>query len=155
MRVGIVGTGTMGAVHAAAWRSTEARLIGCLSAQQSQSDQLAVRYGIRSYGAFTDLLEDVDIGLIEGGWAYPPASFEPASISPDRTGSSNGVRINPLLCMFFALLWPKMPAPLVSRSLGLRRIPTRSKSVTRMTRFGQENHSMLPLKMRSNRFESL
>jgi len=61
MRVGIVGTGTMGAVHAAAWRSTEARLIGCLSAQQSQSDQLAVRYGIRSYSSFTDLLEDVDI----------------------------------------------------------------------------------------------
>jgi predicted dehydrogenase len=75
MRVGIVGTGTMGAVHAAAWRSTEARLIGCLSAQQSQSDQLAVRYVIRSYGTFTNLLEDVDIGLIEGGWAYPPGIF--------------------------------------------------------------------------------
>jgi len=61
MRVGIVGAGTMGAVHAAAWLSTEARLIGCLSAHQSQSDRLAVRHGIRSYSAFSDLLEDVDI----------------------------------------------------------------------------------------------
>jgi predicted dehydrogenase len=61
MRVGIVGAGTMGAVHAVAWRSTEAWLVGCLSAQQSQSDQLAAHYGIRSYRAFTDLLEDVDI----------------------------------------------------------------------------------------------
>jgi predicted dehydrogenase len=61
MRVGIVGAGTMGAVHAAAWRSTEARLIGCVSAQQSQSDQLAALHEIRRYHAFTDLLEDVDI----------------------------------------------------------------------------------------------
>ena len=61
MRVGIVGAGTMGAVHAAAWRSTEARLIGCVSAQQSQSDQLAALHEIRRYNAFADLLEDVDI----------------------------------------------------------------------------------------------
>jgi myo-inositol 2-dehydrogenase/D-chiro-inositol 1-dehydrogenase len=61
MRVGIIGAGTMGAVHAAAWRSTQARLIGCVSAQQSQSDQLAALHGIRHYNAFADLLEDVDI----------------------------------------------------------------------------------------------
>jgi myo-inositol 2-dehydrogenase/D-chiro-inositol 1-dehydrogenase len=61
MRVGIVGAGIMGAVHAAAWRSTEARLIGCVSAQTTQSDHLAARYGIRSYSCFADLLEDVDI----------------------------------------------------------------------------------------------
>src|SRR6516225_7279947 len=61
MRVGIVGAGTMGAAHAAAWRSTKARLIGCSSAHQSQSDQLAWLHGIRSYRAFTDLLQEVDI----------------------------------------------------------------------------------------------
>ena len=61
MRVGIVGAGTMGAVQVAAWRSTEARLIGCVSAQQSQSDRLAALHEIRPYNAFTDLLEDVDI----------------------------------------------------------------------------------------------
>jgi myo-inositol 2-dehydrogenase/D-chiro-inositol 1-dehydrogenase len=61
MRVGIVGAGTMGSVHAAAWRSTEARLVGCSSAQQFQSDQLARLHGIRIYRAFSDLLEDVDI----------------------------------------------------------------------------------------------
>ena len=51
----------MGQVHAAAWRSTEARLIGCFSTQKSQSDQLAQRFETRGYNAFTDLLEDVDI----------------------------------------------------------------------------------------------
>ena len=61
MRVGIVGAGIMGAVHAAAWRSTEARLIGCMSAQTTQSDYLAARYEIRSYSCFADLLDDVDI----------------------------------------------------------------------------------------------
>jgi predicted dehydrogenase len=51
----------MGQIHAAAWRSTEARLIGCFSTQKSQSDQLAQRFETRGYNAFTDLLEDVDI----------------------------------------------------------------------------------------------
>jgi myo-inositol 2-dehydrogenase/D-chiro-inositol 1-dehydrogenase len=61
MRVGIVGAGMMGAVHAAAWRSTEARLIGCVSAQTAQSNHLAARYEIRSYSCFAELVEDVDI----------------------------------------------------------------------------------------------
>jgi predicted dehydrogenase len=61
MRVGIAGAGTMAAVHAAAWRSTQARLIGWVSARESQSDRLAAFHEIRSYDAFTDLLEDVDI----------------------------------------------------------------------------------------------
>jgi myo-inositol 2-dehydrogenase/D-chiro-inositol 1-dehydrogenase len=61
MRVGIVGAGTMGAVHAAAWRSIGARLIGCLSAQKSQGDRLAARYEIQNFSTYHDLLDDVDI----------------------------------------------------------------------------------------------
>jgi predicted dehydrogenase len=38
MRVGIAGTGTKGEVHAAAWRSTDAELIGCISAHSEQAE---------------------------------------------------------------------------------------------------------------------
>jgi predicted dehydrogenase len=61
MRVGIVGAGTMGEIHATAWSSTTARLIGFVSAQKSQSDRLAHRFETRSYNALAELLEDVDI----------------------------------------------------------------------------------------------
>jgi myo-inositol 2-dehydrogenase/D-chiro-inositol 1-dehydrogenase len=61
MRVGIAGTGTMGEVHAAAWRKTGAELAGCTSVRQAQSEDLAQRYGMIAYPDFRELISDVDI----------------------------------------------------------------------------------------------
>jgi myo-inositol 2-dehydrogenase/D-chiro-inositol 1-dehydrogenase len=61
MRVGIVGTGTMGEVHAAAWRSTGAELIGCTSTNQEQAEALAGRYQMRVFADYTQLLSNVEI----------------------------------------------------------------------------------------------
>lgn len=61
MRVGIVGSGTMGEVHAAGWRSTEAELVGCFSANREQAQRLAGEYGMRVYDDYPALLNDVDI----------------------------------------------------------------------------------------------
>lgn len=61
MRVGIVGAGTMGEIHAAAWRATDAELVGCTSLHPVQRETLAERYGIRAFGDYTELLDCVDI----------------------------------------------------------------------------------------------
>jgi len=56
MRVGIAGTGTMGAVHAAAWRTAGAELVGCTSAHPPQSAALAEQYGIIAFGSYQELI---------------------------------------------------------------------------------------------------
>jgi myo-inositol 2-dehydrogenase/D-chiro-inositol 1-dehydrogenase len=61
MRVGIIGAGTMGAIHAAAWRSTGAQLAGCFSARKPQCDQLAELHKTQSFSRYDDLLEQVEI----------------------------------------------------------------------------------------------
>ncbi len=61
MRVGIAGTGTMGEVHAAAWRSTDAELIGCTSARLDQAEALARRYQMRVFSDYAELLNAVEI----------------------------------------------------------------------------------------------
>jgi predicted dehydrogenase len=61
MRVGIAGTGTMGEVHAAAWRRTDAELIGCTSAHSDQAAALADRYKMRGSADYAELLNDVEI----------------------------------------------------------------------------------------------
>jgi predicted dehydrogenase len=61
MRVGIAGAGTMGEVHAAAWRNAGAELVGCTSAHPAQSAGLAERYGIVAFGDYQELIKDVDI----------------------------------------------------------------------------------------------
>jgi predicted dehydrogenase len=61
MRVGIAGTGTMGEVHAAAWRSTDAELIGCTSARLEQAEALARRYQMRVFSDYAELLNAVEI----------------------------------------------------------------------------------------------
>jgi len=61
MRVGIAGTGTMGAVHAAAWRTAGAELVCCTSAHPSQSAALAQQYGIIAFGSYQELINHVDI----------------------------------------------------------------------------------------------
>ena len=61
MRVGIAGTGTMGEVHAAAWRNTDAELIGCTSAHPDQAEALARRYQMRAFDDYAKLLSEVEI----------------------------------------------------------------------------------------------
>src|SRR5258708_9995647 len=61
MRVGIAGTGTMGEVHAAAWRNTDAELIGCMSARSDQAEALAGRYQMRTFADYAELLNEVEI----------------------------------------------------------------------------------------------
>jgi myo-inositol 2-dehydrogenase/D-chiro-inositol 1-dehydrogenase len=61
MRVGIIGAGTMGKVHAAAWRSVAAELVGCTSAHPAQSAELAQLYGITAFSSYPELIKSVDI----------------------------------------------------------------------------------------------
>jgi predicted dehydrogenase len=61
MRVGIAGTGTMGEVHAAAWRNTDAELIGCTSAHSDQAEALASRYKMGAFTDYAELLNEVEI----------------------------------------------------------------------------------------------
>lgn len=61
MRVGIVGAGVMGEVHANAWRSTEATLMGCTAANLEQAARLAQQHNIKVYQNHTELLRDIDI----------------------------------------------------------------------------------------------
>src|SRR5260221_1711504 len=61
MRVGIAGTGTMGEVHAAAWRSTDAELIGCTSPRLEQAETVARRYQMRVFSDYAELLNAVEI----------------------------------------------------------------------------------------------
>ncbi|MBF6594591.1 MAG: Gfo/Idh/MocA family oxidoreductase [Thermaceae bacterium] len=61
MRVGIVGSGVMGEVHAAGWRQTEADLVGCWSANLEQAQALVDEYGMRVYHSYSELLENSDL----------------------------------------------------------------------------------------------
>jgi myo-inositol 2-dehydrogenase/D-chiro-inositol 1-dehydrogenase len=61
MRVGIAGTGTMGEVHAKAWRTVGAELAGFSSLRHAQARDLSQRFGVRAYVEYAELVEDVDI----------------------------------------------------------------------------------------------
>jgi predicted dehydrogenase len=61
MRIGIAGTGTMGTVHAAAWRNAGSELVGCTSAHPAQSKELAGKYGITVFADYMELIKNVDI----------------------------------------------------------------------------------------------
>src|SRR5262249_16866508 len=65
MKVGIVGAGSMGTAHAAAWtalRSVGAELVGIIANRSDGSaDPLATQYGLHVYDRFEDLLAEVDV----------------------------------------------------------------------------------------------
>ncbi len=61
MRVGIVGLGAIGAVHAAAWAETKAEFAGCFDTSEENAQAIAQKYGVRAYPSFEALLDDVDI----------------------------------------------------------------------------------------------
>ena len=59
MRVGVVGAGTMGVMHAAAWTQTGATLVGIYSLRDGP--ELANRYGAEVFECYEDLLKAVDL----------------------------------------------------------------------------------------------
>jgi myo-inositol 2-dehydrogenase/D-chiro-inositol 1-dehydrogenase len=64
MRVGIVGAGSMGTVHAPAWKSIThlgAELVGIQAARPESAQALAEQYGVKTYASYEELLADVDI----------------------------------------------------------------------------------------------
>ncbi len=61
MRVGIVGVGAMGAVHAAAWQQTPAEVVGFAATSAATAEPLAHAYGARAYDSLDELLRDVDV----------------------------------------------------------------------------------------------
>ncbi len=61
MRIGIAGTGFMGATHAAAWAATEATLAGFISKDPPTADRLAEQYEALIYPDLAAMLADVDV----------------------------------------------------------------------------------------------
>lgn len=60
MRVGIIGTGVMGSVHAAAWNETPAEIAGYLTKDEASGAELAETYGGQLFGDLDTLLAVVD-----------------------------------------------------------------------------------------------
>jgi myo-inositol 2-dehydrogenase / D-chiro-inositol 1-dehydrogenase len=61
MRIGIVGAGSMGQVHAAAWLEAGAQIVAVHSASLESALGLAAQYGARVCSSLAELLEHVDV----------------------------------------------------------------------------------------------
>ena len=61
MRVGIVGAGSMGRVHAVGWRATGAELVGVMSDPFSSAEALAAAHGVRAFDDLDALIAEVDV----------------------------------------------------------------------------------------------
>ncbi len=61
IRVGIVGSGNMGRVHAEAWKATPAQFVGITSAEPERDHEIASAYGGARYDSFEALLDAVDV----------------------------------------------------------------------------------------------
>jgi predicted dehydrogenase len=61
VRVGIIGAGSMGNVHANAWRAAGATITGIVSSRVDEAAALAARVGARAVSSVAELLEMVDV----------------------------------------------------------------------------------------------
>lgn len=61
MKVGIIGAGSMGQTHAAAWAETPATIVGFVSRTAVSATPLAKKYSAKVYPTLADILDDVDI----------------------------------------------------------------------------------------------
>lgn len=61
MRVGIVGTGSMGQTHAAGWSMTPAKLVGFVADKPETAASLATRYGATAVVNLDEMLTAVDV----------------------------------------------------------------------------------------------
>ena len=82
MRIGIVGTGTMAEVHAAAWRTVGAEIAGCTSSNPTQAEAFSQRHKIRSFDDYAKLLDTVDIVDI----CTPTAAHKPLALAAAEAG---------------------------------------------------------------------
>jgi len=60
-KIGILGAGGMGTVHAAGWAQTPAHFAGIHALDAPRAAALAAEYGIRAYASIDSLLADVDV----------------------------------------------------------------------------------------------
>jgi myo-inositol 2-dehydrogenase/D-chiro-inositol 1-dehydrogenase len=82
MRVGIVGTGTMGEVHATAWNTIGVELAGCASSTPAQTEGFAKRYNVHGFASYPELLSNVDIVDI----CTPTTSHKPLVLAAAKAG---------------------------------------------------------------------
>lgn len=64
MRIGLVGTGSMGHAHTPAWQHLKdigAELVGVLSNRQEATEAFAKEFNIKPYSSLDELIADVDI----------------------------------------------------------------------------------------------
>jgi predicted dehydrogenase len=61
LRVGLIGAGMMGSVHAEAWSQTPAQVTGILSRTHEKAQKIAQQYDCKIYNDFDQLLADVDV----------------------------------------------------------------------------------------------
>ncbi len=61
IKIGIVGTGSMGQTHAAGWAATPATIGGFVGKTAAHVQSLAAQYGARAYPDFETMLADVDV----------------------------------------------------------------------------------------------
>ncbi|MDX2004444.1 MAG: Gfo/Idh/MocA family oxidoreductase [Meiothermus sp.] len=82
MRVGLVGSGVMGEVHAAGWRTTAAELVGVYSQNAAQAERLAEEQGVKRFDGLEALLKAVDIVDI----CVPTYAHKAAVLAAARAG---------------------------------------------------------------------
>ncbi len=61
---GIIGTGAIARLHAAAIADSKGHLVACYDLNPSRSDDFAKEYGIRSYHSIDEFLADEDVGIV-------------------------------------------------------------------------------------------
>ncbi len=61
MRVGIVGVGFMGSIHAAGWAETGAEIVGFVAETVEEAAGLAQQYQVKIYADLAAMLPDVDV----------------------------------------------------------------------------------------------
>ncbi len=61
MKIGLVGVGSMGHAHMAAWRALGADVAGVTAEDWSSTTEFAGRFGLEAFRSFDQLLEAVDI----------------------------------------------------------------------------------------------
>ncbi len=61
MKVGIIGTGFMGAAHAAGWAEIPVEIAGFVMSQNKSDNPLPKKYGTKTYYAIEEILPEVDV----------------------------------------------------------------------------------------------
>ncbi len=61
MKIGIIGVGAMGGTHAAAWKETEAEIVGFVDINEELARPLAEQYGAGIYPDLASMLPHIDV----------------------------------------------------------------------------------------------